>query len=74
MRQYVLEIEYTVVVESESDDPEEVGDNFVALLTEQAATNDHILGMSVNVLPIPELRQPLVPSDRRDDPAPTGEA
>ena len=74
MRQYVLEIEYTVVVESESEDPDEVSDNFVALLTEQAATNDHILGLSVNVLPIPELRQPLEPLDQRDDPTLAGEA
>lgn len=56
MRQYVLEIEYTIVVESINDDPQEVGDDFVARLTELAPSNDHILGLSVNVLPIPELR------------------
>jgi hypothetical protein len=56
VRQYVLEIEYTIVVESEDDDPENVSDNFVARLTELAPSNDHILGLSVNVLPIPELR------------------
>jgi len=56
MRQYVLEIEYTIVVESSNDNPEEVGDDFVARLTELAPSNDHILGLSVNVLPIPELR------------------
>lgn len=56
MRQYVLEIEYTIVVESLEDDPEAVSDNFVARLTELAPSNDHILGLSVQVLPIPELR------------------
>lgn len=56
MRQYVLEIEYTIVVESEEADPDEVSDNFVALLTELAPSNDHILGLAVQVLPIPELR------------------
>ena len=56
MRQYVLEIEYTIVVESEDDDPEEVSDDFVARLTELAPSNDHVLGLTVQVLPIPELR------------------
>ena len=56
MRQYVLEIDYTIVVEDKNDDPGEVSDNFVARLTELAASNDHILGLSVEVLPIPELR------------------
>lgn len=56
MRQYVLEIEYTIVVESEEDDSEAVSDNFVARLTELAPSNDHILGLAVQVLPIPELR------------------
>jgi len=56
MRQYVLEIEYTIVIESTNDDPGAVSDNFIARLTELAASNDHILGLSVEVLPIPELR------------------
>ena len=56
MRQYVLEIEYTIVVESESDDCEKVSDDFIARLTELAPSNDHILGLTVQVLPIPELR------------------
>lgn len=56
MRQYVLEIEYTLVVENMTDDPGEVSDDFIARLTELAASNDHILGLSVEVLPIPELR------------------
>jgi hypothetical protein len=56
MRQYVLEIDYTIVVEDINDDPGEVSDNFIARLTELAASNDHILGLSVQVLPIPELR------------------
>ena len=56
LRQYVLEIEYTIVVESAADDPGEVTDDFAARLTELAPTNDHILGLSVQVLPIPELR------------------
>ena len=56
MRQYVLEIEYTLVVENMADDPGEVSDDFIARLTELAASNDHILGLSVEVLPIPELR------------------
>ena len=55
MRQYVLEIEYTIVVESEEQDPEDVSDNFAARLTELAPSNEHILGLSVQVLPIPEL-------------------
>ena len=45
-----------IVVESEDDDPEEVSDNFVARLTELAPSNDHVLGLTVQVLPIPELR------------------
>lgn len=56
MRQYVLEIEYTIVVESQGEDPEEVSDDFVARLTELAPSNDHVLGLTVQVLPIPELR------------------
>jgi hypothetical protein len=56
MKQYVLEIEYTIVVESNSDDPESVSDDFAARLTELAPSNDHILGLSLQVLPIPELR------------------
>ena len=56
MRQYVLEIDYTIVIESTDDDPGEVSDNFVARLSELAVSNDHILGLSVQVLPIPELR------------------
>ena len=56
MKQYVLEIDYTIVIESTDDDPGEVSDNFIAPLTELAASNDHILGLSVEVLPIPELR------------------
>ena len=56
MRQYVLEIEYTLVVENMADDPGEVSDDFIARLTELTASNDHILGLSVEVLPIPELR------------------
>lgn len=56
LRQYVLEIEYTIVVENESDDSEQVSDDFVARLTELAPSNDHILGLTVQVLPIPELR------------------
>ena len=56
MKQYVLEIDYTIVVEDTNNDPGEVSDNFIARLTELAASNDHILGLSVEVLPIPELR------------------
>ena len=56
MRQYVLEIDYTIVIESTDEDPGEVSDNFIARLTELAASNDHILGLSVQVLPITELR------------------
>lgn len=57
MKQYLLEVEYTVIVESCSDDPEEVGNNFVAQLTELAATNDHILGMQINAYPLPEMHR-----------------
>ena len=56
MKQYVLEVEYTIVVESDVNDPEAVSDDFVSRLTELASSNDHILGLSVEVLPIPELR------------------
>lgn len=56
MRQYVLEIEYTIVVESEDDDPEAVSENFIARLTELAPSNEHILDLTVEVSPIPELR------------------
>ena len=50
MKQYLLEIEYTVIVE-------EVGNNFVSQLTELVATNEHILGLSVQAYPLPELRR-----------------
>lgn len=56
LRQYVLEIECTIVVESRNDDPNEVGDDFVSRLSELAPSGEHILGLSVQVLPIPELR------------------
>jgi hypothetical protein len=56
MKQYVLEVEYTIVVESREEDPEQVSNNFMAQLTELAPSNDHILGLSVQVLPIPQLR------------------
>jgi hypothetical protein len=57
MRQYLLEIEFTVIAESSSEDAQEVGNNFVAQLTELAATNDHILGLQVNAFPLPALRK-----------------
>lgn len=56
LRQFFLEVGYSLVVESDNEDAEEVSDDFVARLTELAASNDHILGLSVQVLPIPELR------------------
>lgn len=56
LRQYVLEIECTIVVESRNDDPNEVGDDFASRLSELAPSGEHILGLSVQVLPIPELR------------------
>ena len=58
MKQYVLEIEYTIVIESWSDDVEDVSNDFVARLSELARSDDHILGLSVQVLPIPQLRGP----------------
>lgn len=58
MRQYVLEVEYTIVVESRDSDPENVSNDFAARLTELAPSNNHILGLSVQVLPIPQLREP----------------
>ena len=70
MSQYVLEIDYTIVIESTDDDPGEVSDNFIARLTELAASNDHILGLSVQVLPIPELRGS---SNRRNSTDPEAE-
>lgn len=57
MRQYILEVEYIVVVDSEETDAETVSSNFVARLGELAPTDSHILSMSVTVLPIPELRE-----------------
>ena len=59
LRQYVLEIECTIVVESRNDDPDEVGDDFMSRLSELAPSGEHILGLSVQVLPIPELREAL---------------
>jgi hypothetical protein len=56
VKQFLLEIEYTVIVESNCDDAEEVGNNFVSQLTELVATNDHILGLSVQAYPLPALR------------------
>jgi hypothetical protein len=56
MKQYVLEIDYTIVIESTNDDSGEVTDDFVARLSELAASHDHILGLSIQLLPIPELR------------------
>lgn len=58
MRQYVLEVEYTIVVESRDSDPENVSNDFAARLIELAPSNNHILGLSVQVLPIPQLREP----------------
>ena len=59
LKQYVLEIECTIVVESRNDDPDEVGDGFVSRLSELAPSGEHILGLSVQVLPIPKLREAL---------------
>lgn len=56
LKQYILEVECTIVVESRNDDPNEVGDDFVSRLSELAPSGEHILGLSVQVLPIPELR------------------
>lgn len=58
MRQYVLEVEYTIVVESRDSDPENVSNDFAARLTELAPSNNHVLGLSVQVFPIPQLREP----------------
>lgn len=58
MKQYVLEIEYTIVIESWSDDVEDVSNDFIARLSELARSDDHILDLSVQVLPIPQLRGP----------------
>lgn len=55
MKQYILEIEYRVIVESSAEDAEEMANDFVAQLTELAATNDHILGLNVQAYPIPVL-------------------
>ena len=55
MKQYLLEIEYRVIVESFEENAEDVANNFVAQLTELAATNDHIFGLQVNAFPIPSL-------------------
>lgn len=57
VKQYLLEIEYRVIVESECDDAEDVGNNFVSLLTELVASNDHILGLHVNAYPLPALHR-----------------
>ena len=59
LKQYVLEIECTIVVESRNDDPDEVGDDFMSRLSELAPSGEHILGLSVQVSPIPELREAL---------------
>lgn len=56
MKQYILEIEYRLIVESSAEDAEEMANNFVAQLTELAATNDHILGLNVQAYPVPALR------------------
>lgn len=56
MKQYILEIEYRVIVESSAEDAEEMANDFVAQLTELAATNDHILGLNVQAYPVPALR------------------
>jgi hypothetical protein len=58
MKQYILEIEYTIVIESWSDDVEDVSNDFIARLSELARSDDHILDLSVQVLPIPQLRGP----------------
>jgi hypothetical protein len=49
-------IEIRIPYGSHDDDPGEVSDDFAARLTELAPSNDHILGLSLQVLPIPELR------------------
>lgn len=56
MKQYILEIECTIVVESSEDDCQAVAENFVSRLAELAPSNDHILGLTVETLPIPKLR------------------
>lgn len=56
MKQYILEIEYRLIVESSAEDAEEMANDFVAQLTELAATNDHILGLNVQAYPVPALR------------------
>jgi hypothetical protein len=59
LKQYVLEIECTIIVESRNDDPDEVGDDFAARLYELVPTEEHMLGLPVQVSSIPELRESL---------------
>jgi hypothetical protein len=59
LKQYVLEIECTIIVESRNDDPDEVGDDFAARLYELVPTEEHMPALSVQVSPIPELREAL---------------
>lgn len=57
MRQFMLEIKYRLILDSECEDAEDVASNFIAQLTELAATSEHILGLQVNSFLLPALRQ-----------------
>lgn len=57
MRQYLLEVSYRLIVEHSSDDTETVANDFVARLTELAATDGHILTLEAQAFPVPALLQ-----------------
>lgn len=57
MKQFMMEVDYRLIVDCDCEDAEDVANNFIAQLTELAATNEHILGLQVNSYPLPAVRQ-----------------
>ena len=57
MRQYLLEVSYRLIVEHGSGDTETVANDFIARLTELAATDAHILTLEAQAFPVPALLQ-----------------
>ena len=55
-RSYLVEVNYRLVVDAPSDDAEQAASNFAARLGELAASDDHIIEMTVNACPLPAPR------------------
>ena len=55
MNQYIIELEYRLVVEHPSNEVENVAEDFIARLSELATSDAHILNLSVNAYPLPPI-------------------